>query len=98
MTAAAFRQAAEHCRQIVAKAYREQGLEDHAKGAELCAETLDLRADGLALSERFALKAAWTKVCNAMADGYWPGTEAEALAEIERIKSELAKLEEPANA
>ena len=39
------------------------------------------------------LKAAWAKVCKAMADGYWRGTEAEALAEIERIKAEIAQLE-----
>lgn len=39
------------------------------------------------------LKAAWAEVCNAMADGYWRGTEAEALAEIERIKAEIAQLE-----
>ncbi len=44
------------------------------------------------------LKAEWAEVCKAMADGYWRGTEADALAEIERIKSEIAKLEDPANA
>ncbi len=39
------------------------------------------------------LKREWAKVCNAMADGYWRGTEAEALAEIERIKAEIEELE-----
>lgn len=39
------------------------------------------------------LKAEWASICNAMADGYWKGTEAEALARIEEIKSEIAKLE-----
>lgn len=40
------------------------------------------------------LKREWAQVCNAMADGYWRGTEAEALAEIERIKAEIAELEQ----
>lgn len=39
------------------------------------------------------LKREWAEVCNAMADGYWRGTDAEALAEIERIKAEIAELE-----
>lgn len=46
------------------------------------------------ISPRIAeLKREWAEVCNAMADGYWRGTEAEALAEIERIKAEIAELE-----
>ena len=42
------------------------------------------------------LKRAWAEVCNAMNRGYWRGTEAEALAEIERIKAEIAELEQAA--
>ena len=39
------------------------------------------------------LKASWAKVCRAMADGYWRGSEASALVEIERIKAEIARVE-----
>lgn len=39
------------------------------------------------------LKAEWASICNAMADGYWHGTEAEALARIEEIKAQIAELE-----
>ncbi len=39
------------------------------------------------------LKAEWASICNAMADGYWRGTEAEALARIEEIKAQIAELE-----
>ena len=42
-----------------------------------------------------ALKAKWAMICRAMNSGAWNGTEAEALAEIERVKSEIAKLEKP---
>ena len=40
------------------------------------------------------LKREWAGVCNAMADGTRRGTEAEALAEIERIKAEIAGMEQ----
>ena len=39
-----------------------------------------------------SLKAEWNRVCEAMNVGNWHGTEAEALAEIERIKAQIAKL------
>lgn len=39
------------------------------------------------------LKREWAVVCRAMNEGTWRGTEAEALAEIERIKAEIAELE-----
>ncbi len=41
----------------------------------------------------FGLKAEWASICNAMNEGYWPGTEAEALARIEAIKAQIAELE-----
>lgn len=40
------------------------------------------------------LRREWAVVCRAMNEGYWRGTEAEAIAEIERIKAEIAKLEQ----
>ena len=40
------------------------------------------------------LKREWNWICLAMAEGTWRGTEAEALAEIERIKAEIAELEQ----
>lgn len=43
-----------------------------------------------------SLKAEWSRVCEAMNVGSWHGTEAEALAEIERIKAQIAKLEDAA--
>ncbi|MFP5510781.1 MAG: hypothetical protein ACLGIP_16740 [Alphaproteobacteria bacterium] len=39
------------------------------------------------------LKREWNWICLEMADGTYRGTEAEALAEIERIKAEIAELE-----
>ena len=36
-----------------------------------------------------ALRAEWGEVCNAMADGYWRGTEQDALDRIAEIKTEL---------
>lgn len=43
-----------------------------------------------------ALKVEWEKVCGAMNEGWYHGTEAEALAEIDRIKSEIAREEKAA--
>lgn len=40
------------------------------------------------------LKGRWVRICEAMNRGTWRGSEAEALAEIERIKAEIAELEE----
>ena len=46
------------------------------------------------MTDRLAeLRREWAGVCVAMLDGYWRGTEAEALARIEEIKAEIAKLE-----
>jgi hypothetical protein len=42
------------------------------------------------------IKAEWASICNAMADGYWHGTEAQALARIEEIKAQIAELEKAA--
>lgn len=39
------------------------------------------------------LKLEWNRICDAMNRGTWRGTEAEAIAEIERIKAEIAELE-----
>ena len=39
-----------------------------------------------------ALRAEWCEVCNAMADGYWRGTEADALERIAAIKAELGEM------
>ncbi len=39
-----------------------------------------------------ALRAEWGEVCNAMADGYWRGTEADALERIAAIKAELGEI------
>ena len=39
-----------------------------------------------------ALRAEWGDVCNAMADGYWRGTEADALERIAAIKAELGEI------
>ena len=38
-----------------------------------------------------ALRAEWAGICNAMADGYWRGTEQDALDRITEIKTELEK-------
>ncbi len=38
-----------------------------------------------------ALRAEWAGICNAMADGYWRGTEQDALDRIAEIKTELEK-------
>ena len=38
-----------------------------------------------------ALRAEWAGICNAMADGYWRGTEQDALDLIAEIKTELEK-------
>lgn len=35
------------------------------------------------------LRAEWAGICNAMADGYWRGTEQDALDRIAEIKTEL---------
>ena len=40
------------------------------------------------------LRREWAQVCNAMNRGTYRGTEAEALAEIDRIKAEIAELEQ----
>ena len=37
------------------------------------------------------LRAEWASICNAMADGYWRGTEQDALYRIAEIKTELEK-------
>jgi hypothetical protein len=80
----------------------------HSKGTSLFllqqahADLADLaKAMGYTLTPTDALhvktlKAQWAGICNAMNAGYWRGTEAEALAEIERIKSEIAKMESAA--
>lgn len=39
------------------------------------------------------LRARWNSVCEDMNLGRWPHSEAEALAEIERIKSQIAQIE-----
>jgi len=39
------------------------------------------------------LRAEWNRICNAMNEGTWRGTEADALAEIERIKAKIAAIE-----
>jgi hypothetical protein len=41
-----------------------------------------------------ALKAEWHRICRAMNEGYWRGTEAQAVARIEKIKAAIAKLED----
>ena len=38
-----------------------------------------------------AMRAEWAGICNAMADGYWRGTEQDALDRIAEIKTELEK-------
>ena len=38
-----------------------------------------------------ALRAEWAGICNAMADGYWRGTEQDALDRIAEIKTEMDK-------
>ena len=38
------------------------------------------------------LRAEWASICNAMADGYWRGTEADALARIDAINAELQRV------
>ena len=38
-----------------------------------------------------ALRAEWAGICNAMADGYWRGTEQDALDRIAKIKTEMEK-------
>lgn len=43
-----------------------------------------------------SLKAEWHGICEAMNRGSYRGTEAEALARIEAIKSEIAGLEKEA--
>lgn len=47
--------------------------------------TAEDRIDGL-LTE-------WRAICNSMSRASWRGTEAEALARIDEIKAEIAKLE-----
>ena len=39
-----------------------------------------------------AMRAEWASICNAMADGYWRGTEADALARIDAINAELQRV------
>ncbi len=39
-----------------------------------------------------ALKVRWETICSSMNEGTWPGSEADALAEIERIKGEIAAI------
>ncbi len=39
-----------------------------------------------------ALRAEWAGICNAMADGYWRGTEQDALDRIAEIKAELQRM------
>lgn len=43
-----------------------------------------------------SLKAEWHGICEAMNQGSYRGTEAEALARIDAIKSEIARLEQAA--
>lgn len=45
MTAEAFRLAAQMCRDVAEKDYRDTGLTNHAAGAYLCAMVLDIHAD-----------------------------------------------------
>lgn len=40
------------------------------------------------------LRAEWAGICAAMNKGSYPGTEAEALARIDEIKREIAKMED----
>ena len=38
------------------------------------------------------MRTEWASICNAMADGYWRKTEADALERIAAIKAELQRI------
>lgn len=51
MTAAAFREAAQICRDVAEKDCRPRELWSHANGAKLCARLLEMRADAFERDE-----------------------------------------------
>lgn len=61
-----------------------------ALAAALFAYEVAKKPDAARIAE---LKAKWSSICEAMNKGSYPGTEADALARIDRIKDEIAKLE-----
>jgi len=68
-----------------------QARDDFAKIAAAMGYTIARKGDPQAAIA--ALKARWDGVCSAMNRGSWTGSEADALAEIERIKGEIAMIE-----